>query len=414
MPGPAVAVADARRAPRRAPRCVGAALTPGRGLVRRRPDERVRDVDRVGGGDHQPGALGLGERRPRVGAQRRRRRAHDPEPARSRRPTATSSAVCASRATVAGRGRGSCARRPGSAAGGPAAARCPASWPAVSVLGSSTRASGLPAGPRDQCAHHRRRQRRPARRTSRVCAAASVQPAQDERVEAGGLEARPVVGPGRRTATATRSSAQPPRREQQRVAGRGVQPVRVVDDAQHGRRARRRPTAPTGSRARPGTARRPSRSSRPRADAQRARLRGRQARRPGRCTGAAAGAARRRPAAPPTPGPGCAARGTSAAEASDLLEQRRLADPRLAQHDQRAAAAGARVVAAAAASRAALAARGRAAPARRYSDDLALPAVSSTGASGPAGRPHPGQMTGASAPLREHRRPPPAAARSPR
>ena len=132
-----------------------------------------------------------------------------------------------------------------------------------------------------------------------------VEAGQHQLVDAVGAErCRGLVAGGEDQEHAVR--AEPAGAEQQRVRGGGVEPVGVLDDAQHGRLLGR------GGQQRQGRHRHQERLDRravlfAERDPQRPRLRDGEALRAAASPGAAAGAARRTPTAPRPPGPGCAA-----------------------------------------------------------------------------------------------------------
>ena len=206
----------------------GPALRRTTGPGDRRSHERMAHLDARPGHRDEPGALGGPQC---VGADARRLGGaqHRPEPPAVLRRDEREHLLRRPRAAGA-RARGTPARRSASAEGS-AAARAPASCAADSAFGSSTSASALPpaARPADRGPPARRAPPAPRgdqRRRgigSRPCSSSSGSPGASKRCS-------PLA---RREQHHDALGVEPARDEQQRVGGGGVEPLGVVDHAQH-------------------------------------------------------------------------------------------------------------------------------------------------------------------------------------
>ena len=210
----------------------------------------------------------------------------------------------------------------------------PSSWAAVSSPGSSSRASGLPPVSRDEPFGDLvgRVAAQPGGQEGAGCL--GVETGEDQLGQAGRLEDRRRVV-ARREHHHHPVRPEPSGAEQQRSRAGRVQPVCVVDDAQHeallGSRRQQRQGGHTDQEGLDsGTvllARTPPGEHAPGA-AEDARATG--------SADAAVGAVQRRRAAPRPRAPGCAATVAPSLSATTAPEQRGLADPRLASYDDAA------------------------------------------------------------------------------
>ena len=245
-----VGAVDGRGAvPRRPVRVVaGRGPRPAPGAPRAVPSWSRPGTPRTGPAGAAPHGVAVDGQQPgpfRVAQRgRRRRRAvaggppHGGDAVRSRRrrrPAAASAPARGSRRHRSRKTRSTPAVRCscGGIGAAPAQLRRGSAWWAARAGRAGSRRPRASAGPRPRRAVRRRRARRAAPGRRRRSARRSRQPSGDG--SPGRAKPRPAVAVAGGEHDGDPVRGQPPRGDQHRVRGRLVEPLRVVDDAQHGR-----------------------------------------------------------------------------------------------------------------------------------------------------------------------------------